>query len=148
MISVSSLVLSILECKKERKHKNLAISRAHDRHQEYQIKNPCSVAVSTLRKVSIDAPCLTKTSAAKSWVETPIILIPVFTQCSARVVVMSVANVLFLPVYMGRYYANAEAVMPVLGLIAAFNAAQGAISIVGSFFIYEAIVRRIPSLRH
>jgi hypothetical protein len=61
---------------------------------------------------------------------------------------MSVANVLFLPVYMGRYYANAEAVMPVLNLIAAFNPAQGAISIVGSFFIYEAIVRRIPSLRH
>jgi riboflavin transporter FmnP len=72
----------------------------------------------------------------------------VFSSIALRVVVMSVANVLFLPVYMGRYYANAEAVIAVLYLIAAFNAAQGAISIVGSFFIYEAIARRIPSLRH
>jgi len=75
-------------------------------------------------------------------------IIGIFSSVALRVMVMSVANVLFLPVYMGRYYANAEAVMPVLGLIATFNAAQGAISIMASFFIYEAIVRRIPSLRY
>lgn len=75
-------------------------------------------------------------------------IMAIFSSVTLRVVVMSVANVLLLPVYMGRYYANAQAVMPVLGLIAAFNAIQGAISIVGSFFLYEAIVRRIPSLKH
>jgi len=63
-----------------------------------------------------------------------------------RVVVMAVANILFLPVFYSKYYTTQTAIM-VLPLICFFNAIQGAISILGGFLVHEAVTRRLPSLR-
>jgi len=74
-------------------------------------------------------------------------VLAIISSVALRVVVMSITNVLLLPVYMPKFYATPEAAIAVLHFIAAFNAIQGIISIAGGFSIYEAITRRIPSLK-
>jgi len=61
-----------------------------------------------------------------------------------RVIVTAIANVLLLPIFMSGFYKTYTAV-PVL-VISTFNAIQGAVSIAGGFLIYEAVIRRLPSL--
>lgn len=65
-----------------------------------------------------------------------------------RVIVMSVANIVFLPIFMPGYYRTPMAVAAVIHFIAAFNAVQGAMSSAGGFFLYEAVTSRIPSLKN
>ncbi len=72
--------------------------------------------------------------------------IAMFMSIVLRTIVMSVANVLLLPVFLPRVYATPEAVIVFLPFIAAFNAIQGTISIFGGFFVYKAVMSRIPSL--
>lgn len=67
-----------------------------------------------------------------------------FAVCSSiisRVVVMAAANVLLYPIFAGY------SVIAFLPLTCLFNAIQGAISIIGGFFIYEAVARRLPSIK-
>jgi len=61
-----------------------------------------------------------------------------------RVAVMSIANVLLFPVFYPNF--TTQATIAIIPFISSFNAIQGAISIVGGFLVYEAIMRRIPSL--
>ncbi len=60
----------------------------------------------------------------------------------ARVGVTAVSNVLLLPIFMSGFYASSLAVMASLPFIASFNVIQGAISILGGFLLYEAILLR------
>lgn len=58
-----------------------------------------------------------------------------------RVTVMSIANVLLLPIFVsGQTFAAVIALLPLLSI---FNALQGAISIFGGFLLYEAIALRL-----
>jgi len=63
-----------------------------------------------------------------------------------RVVVMNVANVLFLPVF-SPLYKTMGAVIVIVPFISMFNAIQGAVSVFGGFLVYEAIILRLPSLK-
>jgi riboflavin transporter FmnP len=63
----------------------------------------------------------------------------------SRVAVTSVANVLFLPVFLSVYYSSYSAVVVLVPAMALFNVLQGAISIFGGFLLYEAITTRIFS---
>jgi len=63
-----------------------------------------------------------------------------------RVVVMDIANVSLLPIFT-PYYKTPMAVIIILHWISLFNVVQGAVSVFGGFFIYEAVVLRLPSLR-
>lgn len=64
-----------------------------------------------------------------------------------RVVIMAVANVLLLPIFMPGFYKTYMAVLVLIPLISIFNAIQGAVSIFGGFLLYEAVIRRLPSLK-
>jgi riboflavin transporter FmnP len=57
-----------------------------------------------------------------------------------RVLIMSVVNVLLLPLFYQSY--TFEAIVLLLPLIGIFNVIQGVISIFGGFLFYEAIVLR------
>ncbi len=61
-----------------------------------------------------------------------------------RVAAMSVANMVVLPAFYGYPEAVAYAMLP---LIAAFNVAQGAITILLGIFLDEAIKKRFPTPR-
>ena len=65
-----------------------------------------------------------------------------------RVVVMAIANIMLLPVFMPAFYATYDAVIVLVPLISLFNAIQGAVSVFGGFLFYEAVVIRLPSLKH
>ena len=65
-----------------------------------------------------------------------------------RVIVMAVANIMLLPVFMPAIYKTYSAVIVLIPLISLFNAIQGAVSVFGGFLIYEAVVQRLPSLKH
>jgi riboflavin transporter FmnP len=66
---------------------------------------------------------------------------------SARSLVMICTNlILIFTGVMALYGDYAEIPVIVSLLVGAFNAVQGSLSILGGFFIYEAIIRRIPSL--
>lgn len=65
-----------------------------------------------------------------------------------RVVVMAIANVMLLPVFMPAFYRTYDAVIVLVPLISLFNAIQGAVSVFGGFLFYEAVVIRLPSLKH
>jgi hypothetical protein len=60
-----------------------------------------------------------------------------------RVFIMSIANVLLLPIFIPTQTLNAVIVL--LPLIGIFNIIQGAISIFGGFLFYEAVVLRFKS---
>ncbi len=66
---------------------------------------------------------------------------------AVRTAVTSAANILLLPIFMGKFYPTSEAVMAIIYLLAAFNIIQGAISITGGLLVYEGIRKRIPLLR-
>lgn len=63
-----------------------------------------------------------------------------------RVIVMNAANVLLLPIFYPAFYQTHMAVIVLLHLISLFNIIQGSISIFGGFLLYEAVIRRLPSL--
>ena len=66
---------------------------------------------------------------------------------SLRSLVMICTNlILIFTGVMALYGDYAEIPVIVSLLVGAFNAVQGSLSILGGYFIYEAIVRRIPSL--
>jgi len=66
---------------------------------------------------------------------------------SARSLVMICTNlILIFTGVMALYGDYAEIPVIVSLLVGAFNAVQGSLSILGGYFIYEAIIRRIPSL--
>ena len=60
-----------------------------------------------------------------------------------RIAVMSIANVIVLPLFYSKYY-TFEAAVLLLPLLAVFNAIQGFISIGGGFLIHQAIAGKIP----
>jgi riboflavin transporter FmnP len=64
-----------------------------------------------------------------------------------RVVVTDIATVLLFPIFTPNYYATPQAAMAIIPLVSAFNVIQGAISILGGFIVYEAVTRRMPSLK-
>jgi riboflavin transporter FmnP len=64
-----------------------------------------------------------------------------------RVATMDIANVLLLPIFMGGFYNTCTAVLALIPLISVFNAIQGAVSIFGGFLLYEAVMRRLLSLK-
>jgi len=64
-----------------------------------------------------------------------------------RVAMMDIANVLLLPVFYPAFYPTHIAVIILLPLISLFNMIQGSISIFGGFLLYEAVIRRLPSLK-
>jgi riboflavin transporter FmnP len=65
----------------------------------------------------------------------------------ARVALMAIANLLLLPIFMYAFYETYQEVVVLLPLFSIFNAIQGFISVFGGFLLYEAVIRRLPSLR-
>jgi riboflavin transporter FmnP len=65
------------------------------------------------------------------------------TGCIARVMIMTVANLIILPLYTSITF---EAVLLTSPLMAVFNLIQGLLSIFGGYLLYEALKFRIPSL--
>jgi len=70
-------------------------------------------------------------------------MLATFSSVILRVAVMAAANFLLLPMFTTT---TTQAVAALLPFICLFNALQGAISIAGGFLIYEAVIRRLPSL--
>ncbi|MEM2904566.1 MAG: hypothetical protein QW057_06535 [Candidatus Bathyarchaeia archaeon] len=61
----------------------------------------------------------------------------------SRVAVMTVGNYYLLPIFTPT---SVEAVVAMLPFIAAFNVVAGALSVFGGYLIYQALIRRVPSL--
>jgi riboflavin transporter FmnP len=59
-----------------------------------------------------------------------------------RVIIMAIANVLFLPIFYPVFYTTLAAVA-ILPFTCIFNAIQGAISFFGGFLIHEAVSKRL-----
>lgn len=74
-----------------------------------------------------------------------LVLLAVVSGIILRVAVMNVATVLLLPIV--GYYPTHFAVIVLLPLFSLFNIVQGGISAFGGFLIYEAVIRRLPSLK-
>jgi len=64
-----------------------------------------------------------------------------------RVALMDIVNVLLLPIFVPAFYPTHMAVVVLLPLFSLFNIIQGSISIFGGFLLYEAVIRRLPSLK-
>jgi riboflavin transporter FmnP len=64
-----------------------------------------------------------------------------------RVAVMSVVNLIVLPIFYAQYYTFSAAVL-LLPLIGVFNIIQGSISIFGGLLIHKAIAGKIPLITH
>lgn len=64
-----------------------------------------------------------------------------------RVALMDIANLLLLPIFMPAFYPTNMAVIVLLPLFSLYNVIQGSISISGGFLLYEAVIRRLPSLK-
>jgi len=62
---------------------------------------------------------------------------------SMRVIVMSIANVLLLPIFISTQ--TFDAVLVLLPLLGVFNVIQGVISIFGGFLFYEAVTLRFQN---
>lgn len=62
-----------------------------------------------------------------------------------RVALMDTAVVSLLPIV--GYYPTHMAVIVLLPLFSLFNIIQGCISVFGGFLLYEAVIRRLPSLK-
>jgi len=73
--------------------------------------------------------------------------VAVISSIAVRIIVTSAANVLLLPIFLGKFYPTTEAVVANIHLMAVFNHIQGAISSMGGLLIHEGIKRRIPVLR-
>lgn len=63
-----------------------------------------------------------------------------------RVPIMAVANILLLPLFFSARY-TLDLVIFSSPAIAVFNVLQGTISAFGGFLLYEAVTRRLPSLK-
>jgi len=63
--------------------------------------------------------------------------------CTLRVIVMAFAN---LPVSVVYYGFPLEAAVSLSPFIAAFNVSQSFVSMFGGYLVYEAVIRRAPSL--
>jgi len=63
---------------------------------------------------------------------------------AVRVTVMAVANIALLPIFTKT---SLDFVLAWIHLFSIFNVIQGAISVFGSFIVYEAIILRLPSLK-
>jgi len=61
-----------------------------------------------------------------------------------RIIVMAIANYALLPIFTTS---RTEIILVWLPLISMFNAVQGAISVLGGFLLYEALILRLPSLK-
>jgi riboflavin transporter FmnP len=61
-----------------------------------------------------------------------------------RVIVMTFANLLLLPLFFSQAF---EAVLLLLPVYGVFNVLQGALSALGGLLVYEAILLRLPSLK-
>ncbi len=61
----------------------------------------------------------------------------------SRVLITTLANLVVLPSYHGIPF---EVTVQLSPLIGAFNVFQGSLNILGGYVIYEALIRRIPSL--
>ncbi len=64
-----------------------------------------------------------------------------------RVALMAIANLLLLPIFMYAFYETYQEVLVLLHLFSLFNAIHGFISVFGGFLLYEALIRRLPSLQ-
>ncbi len=64
-----------------------------------------------------------------------------------RVVVMSVVNLIVLPIFYAQYYTFSAAVL-ILPLLGVFNTIQGSISIFGGLLIHKAIEGKLPIVTH
>jgi len=62
-----------------------------------------------------------------------------------RVAMMGIGVVSLLPIV--GYYPTHITVIVLLPLLSLFNIIQGSISIFGGFLLYEAVIRRLPSLK-
>jgi riboflavin transporter FmnP len=65
---------------------------------------------------------------------------------TVRVLVMAMTNLLLLPLFFSARY-TFESVLFLSPAIAVFNVLQGVISAFGGFFVYEAVIRRLPALK-
>jgi len=63
--------------------------------------------------------------------------------CLSRMLVMVLANLVVLPLYYERPFFAAVVMIP---YIAAFNLVQGVLTVFGGYLIYEALIRRVPTL--
>jgi len=90
---------------------------------------------STILGMSLGLMWLKKTKFAK-----PVSFI---LGCASRVLVMVLANFVILPWYYGIPF---YAVLQMSPLVASFNVIQGFLSIFGGYLVYEALIRRVPSL--
>jgi hypothetical protein len=59
------------------------------------------------------------------------------------VAVTSIANVALLPVFLSAYYTSYAAVSALVPAMAVFNVAQGTLSILGGYLLYEALKLRL-----
>ncbi len=74
-------------------------------------------------------------------------ILAMFSGVVVRVTLMAVANLLLLPIFMYAFYESYLEVIVLLHLFSFFNAIQGFISVFGGFLLYEAVIRRLPSLK-
>ena len=72
-------------------------------------------------------------------------ILAVISGVIVRVAVMDIAVVSLLPIV--GYYSTHMAVIVLLPLFSLFNIIQGSISVFGGFLLYEAVIRRLPSLK-
>lgn len=74
-------------------------------------------------------------------------ILAMFSGVVVRVTLMAIANLLLLPIFMYAFYETYLEVIVLLPLFSFFNAIQGFISVFGGFLFYEAMIRRLPSLK-
>lgn len=60
-----------------------------------------------------------------------------------RVLIMTLANFVVQPLYYGYPFVLVVALSPLVGV---FNVLHGCLSMLGGYILYEALIRRIPSL--
>ena len=65
---------------------------------------------------------------------------------SARVVCMTILNLLILPSPFYTYPMPIDVVQSIIGFIARFNLVEGTISVLGGYVVYEGLRRRMPSI--
>lgn len=70
-------------------------------------------------------------------------LVSFVSGCVFRVLVMTAANLVILPLYTNVSF---DFVLKISPLVAAFNVFQGFLTMFGGYIVYEALLRRMPSL--
>lgn len=68
-------------------------------------------------------------------------IVSVFVGVALRIAAMSITNLVVLPKYYGMPFSVAFNLLPMLG---AFNAIQGAMTVLVGTLLYEAYIRRVP----